>query len=408
MPHRPFRFIHASDLHLDTPMQGLAEVPEALREPLMDAAYVAAGRVFDAAVAEEAEFLVLSGDVLHPQNAGLRGPLFLGQQFERLAARGIAVYWAGGEADPPEAWPLAFPLPANVHAFPRGRPGEFVHEREGIPLARLIGASRDSSRPTRPADFQPDPGGLFSIAAAYGNFQSTELQSRPIHYWALGGRHDRGTPLSSPTVAHYPGTCQARRPEETGPHGCTLVQVDEQGQARTTLLPTDAVRWLSERVAIDETATRESLQTLLRERMHSLIESTPKMDLLVSWTIAGNGPLISQLRRGGLSEEMLGWLRSEYGQVRPGAWGVSLDIEPALALPAPWYEQDTIRGDFLRAVRQLELGEEPLELESFVSDAHLAGILASAAAVPDRALRQRELREAALLGVDLLSGEESP
>ena len=61
-----FRFLHASDLHLDRPPRGLAEVPDHLRSVLAEAPYRAAERVFDAAVKERVDFVVLSGDVIDP------------------------------------------------------------------------------------------------------------------------------------------------------------------------------------------------------------------------------------------------------------------------------------------------------------------------------------------------------
>ena len=428
----PFRFVHSGDFHLEQPPRGVAEVPDHLRELFLGAPYWAAQRVFDAVLAEEAEFLVLSGDLLEPQHTGPRGPLFLAEQFGRLAERGIAVYWAGGRVDPPEAWPSAIALPENVHLFPSGRLEEFVHRRDATPLARLIGTSRHPAaegygsrtyppprgtrrRKVRASDFDPDPGGLFSIAVVHGAAEAASLQARGIHYWALGGRHDRSTLLSSPQVAHYPGSPQGRRPEEEGAHGCTLVQVDQQGQARTSLVPTDVMRWLGQRVVIDEATTGDGLKTLLRERMQTLVETTPAVDLLVSWTVAGSGPLMGQLRRGTLAAELLGWLRREYGFGPPAAWSLSLDVELSASLPPEWYEQETIRGDFLRAIRQLQISAaEPLGLESYVAEEHLAGYDQRFASVPgpavtvaDQATRQRVLREAAWLGVDLLSGEES-
>jgi len=407
MSNRPFRFVHASDFHLELPPQGLAEIPEHLRELFLESAYWAAQRVFDTVLAEEAELLVLSGDLLHPQQTGPRGPLFLVEQFERLAGQDIQVYWAGGRVDPPEAWPSAIGLPQNVHRFPRGRLDEFVHQREDVPLARLIGVSRDRQRTVRAADFAADAAGLFSIAVVHGTAEVAALQARDIHYWALGGRHGRSTLFSSPQVAHYPGSPQGRRPEEHGAHGCTLVQVDESGRGRTGLVPTDAMRWLEERVVIDEATTREDLENSLRSRVQTLIETVPGVDLLISWIIAGDGPLLAKLRRGSLQAELLEWLRSEYGFGPPAAWSVSLEVELAAALPPEWYEHETIRGDFLRAVRQFQMNPgEPLELESYVAEGHLAGTLGSVVACRDNAARQRALREAALLGVDLLSGEE--
>ena len=340
MPNRPFRFIHAGDFHLETPPHGVLEVPDHLRDVLLESAYTAATRVFDAALAEEAEFVILSGDIVNVQAAGLRAPVFLADQFGRLARRGIAVYWAGGEVDPPDAWPSAFALPENVHMFPRGRAGQSVHLREGTPLARLVGLSRDGQR-LRPADFEPDPAGLFSIAVVHGAAEPATLQSQQgIHYWALGGRHDRGTLLSTPTIVHYPGSPQGRCPQEPAAHGCTLVQVDERGQGRPSLVATDAIRWMTERIAIDAAMERESLENLFRERIHALIESTPKIDLMISWTLVGSGPLITSLRHEAMRDQTLDALRAEYGAGSPAAWSVALEVEPTDDVPAAWYEQD--------------------------------------------------------------------
>jgi len=430
MPARPLRFVHASDFHLEMPLQGVVEVPEHLREAFCDAPYTAARRVFDAALAEEARFVVLSGDLVHPGRAGLRGPRFLVEQFLRLAGQGIAVYWAGGVVDPPEAWPSTFPLPENVHLFPRGRTGRFVHAPHGTPLVCLVGQSRDGPRPLRLEGFEPDPAGAApgvpTIAVANGSIAAAALPARGVCYWALGGRPDRTTPPGvpaavaggvpaavaggSPTVAHWPGSPQGRRPGETGIHGCTLVELDENGQARTSLLPTDAIRWLDERLAVDECTRREDLDALLDRRIQGLMEAAPKVDLLLAWTFAGSGPLATELGEGPLAAELLARLRSEYGSATPAAWSISLEAEPAEALPAELYEQETILGDFLRTVRQYEVNPaEPLELETYLAEAHVAGALAAAVSMADQETRRGVLREAALLGAKLLgAGEEVP
>ena len=80
-----FRFIHASDFHLEAPVYGLAEAPEPLREVLLEAPYRAANNVFDAALRHEVDFLVLAGDVVAPEAAGPRALIFLRDQFALLA-----------------------------------------------------------------------------------------------------------------------------------------------------------------------------------------------------------------------------------------------------------------------------------------------------------------------------------
>ena len=87
---------------------------------------------------------------------------------------------------------------------------------------------------------------------------------------------------------------------------------------------------------------------------------------------------------------------------------MAIEVELSETLPPEWYEQETIRGDFLRAIRQLQMNpDEPLALEQYLAEAHRAGTLAAAVAFPGKTARDGVLREAAALGVDLLSGEEA-
>ena len=179
------------------------------------------------------------------------------------------------------------------------------------------------------------------------------------------------------------------------------------GKQRTSMIPTDAARWLAERVTIDDLTTAEALESRLRERINTLMEASPTIALFISWTIAGRGPLMASLRRGPLAGELLERLRGDFGYRTPTAWSVLLEVEQAETLPPEWYEQETIRGDFLRAIRQLQMNPDaPLELEQYLSESHRAGTLAGAVSLADRSARDAVLREAASLGVDLLSGEE--
>jgi len=406
MSRRPFRFLHAADFHLELPPLGVTEVPEHLHDVFLECPYQAAERVFQTALAEQVEFLVLAGDLLDPLETGPRGPLFLQQWFRRLGEAEIAVYWAGGRVDPPEAWPACVGLPENVHVFPAGRPQAVVHQRESAPLARLVGASSPGEAGIRPEEFEGDPAGLFSIAVVHAAPEPEAIAGRPIQYWALGRRHNRWTWSAGAQAAHDPGSPQGRHPEETGPHGCTLVHVDDEGQVRTSLVSTSVLRWESERLLVDEGTTPCDLETRLRQRMEALKESAGGADLLVSWTVAGHGPLVSRLRRGG-AVEILAGLRREFGVGPPVAWSVALAVEPAAVLPPEWYEQDSIRGEFLRTVRHYQINPaEPLGLDAYLPPGHSAA-LAGAAAPDDGSLRERVLHEAALLGADLLSGEEA-
>ena len=406
MPNWPFRFVHAADFHLEMPPFGVTEVPEHLRDLFLESAYLAAERVFETAVGEEADFLVLSGDILRCSHTGPRGPLFLAEQFQRLASRGIDVYWASGRVDPRDAWPPSIRLPDNVHRFPAGKPEEFIHRRDGTPLVRLIGAGRARKGRIRTADFDPATPGLFAIAVTHGRAEPDAFKAARVDYWALGGRHDQLTVSHANPMVHYAGSPQGRQPEEIGPHGCALVQVDDRSQIHASLVPTDIIRWQAQQIEVDEETTPERLETILDERTKSLIESTPGTDQLISWTLTGSGPLLMGLRSGPLAARFLDKLRKQHGHGAPAIWSVDISAKPADRPPREWYEPSTIRGDFLQTLKKLnkKVGQ-PLGLECFIPDSADDDILS--VALPGGGGRRTVLREAALLGVDLLTGEEA-
>ncbi len=119
------------------------------------------------------------------------------------------------------------------------------------------------------------------------------------------------------------------------------------------------------------------------------------------------GPLLAPLRRGKLAADWLQALRSDYGYRSPPAWSLSLELELSDTLPPEWYQQETIRGEFLCGIRQLQMNPgEPVDLEPYLAEAHRAGGLASAVAIGGPQARDAVLREAAALGADLLGGEE--
>ncbi len=400
----PVRFLHASDFHLEQPLYGVAEVPDHLRDRFREAPLQAAAGVFDTAVQEAVDFVLLSGDIVQAAYAGPRAINFLTSQFQRLAEHQIAVYWAPGRVDAEHGWPNSIPLPKTVQRFASDQVEAITHQRDGHDLAQLISAGHDRRQRIPLAELRPE-GELFSIGLAHGQVDEATLKKQRVQYLALGGKHQRRTLAAAPRMAHFPGTPQGRSPLEAGPHGCTLVEIDDTGRVRSRLVPVDVIRWTNQRVEITEQTTRAELETMLREQITGLIATAAERDLLISWSIVGAGPLANQVRRGGLAEELLLWLQTEYGTGSPAAWSFALKASSASALPPTWYEEDTILGDFLRLVD--EYAQDPelaIDLEPYLSERHLAGSLGPALRRDEPARRQRVLREAAQLGGDLLSG----
>jgi DNA repair exonuclease SbcCD nuclease subunit len=406
MSGEPFRFLHAADFHLERPMEGLTEVPDHLRDILVDAPFEAVDQVIDTALVEEVDFVVLTGDILDCRAAGPRAMSFLVTQFNRLAERNIPVFWAGGEVDPPDRWPAAARLPSNVKVFPPRKVEDVPITRGETTIAVIRGASRDERSSPAPGDFRAGNKEAFSLAAAHGDYEAAPLAKQKMDYWALGGQHEHAALSASAPTVIYPGTPQGRAPEEEGAHGCILVHVDERGQARTKLMPTDVVRWRRERVTLRENARREDLEKLLRERIQTFVNEAAGRHVLAAWEVAASGRLAGELRRGGLAKEIVKSLQADFGHRSPAAWTVSLEVDAPSTIPDEWYEEDTILGDFLREVRKFDREGRRLEVESLVERENLPDAFTSLLTLPDPAIAKEALHEACLMGADLLRGEE--
>lgn len=411
MARGPLRFLHASDLHLEEPVRGLAEVPDHLRAALADCAYRAAFRLIQGAIDQQVDFVVLAGDVLAPQETGLRGPLFLVEQFERLSQHQIPVYWGGGSVDPPESWPEGIRLPENVHRFSGGGSETTYFVREGAARVRVVGRPwREGARGAW-YDLVSDPQGLPTIAVAYDpSFSDAHVQGfgATIDYWALGGRHQRYSLTTSNGMAHDPGMPQGRHPRDTEPHGCSLVEFDTTGKVRTTALSTETLRWQVERVVLQPHTTRDQFEQDVRSRIAGWRNASGDVPTLVTWNVAGHGRLAGELRHGTWGSEFLARLRQDYGLKSPVVWSVAFESELPQEWGGRWQQEDSLLGEYLRQLRTYDVGEvEPLELGRLLTERQRAGLYSGLLRWTDVGQRQRVLRRAAALGMDLLGGEES-
>jgi len=402
---RAVRFIQASDFHLERTFSGLSDVPPALRSVLLEAPYLAAQRVFDAAINERADFVLLAGDLLDPGECEPRALVFLSRQLERLGERGIAVYWAGGAADSPDRWPSIMSLPEHVHGFPRGKVERIVHHRGEEPVVAVYGVSGTPRGGISIAKLGKQSEELPSVGLAYGRLDARAVARLKVNYLALGGSHRRRTLHDENRQARYSGSPQGRKPEETNEHGCLLVELDESGEVRARSIATDAVRFVDRKIDLAEDTTREKLQSELKRGMRSLLEAAAGRHLLVRWTIRGSGPLLRSFREGSPREELLTTLRREFGEREPSAWTTGIEIQASDAVADSWFEEETLLGDYLRLLAEHRQADEPLALQSLMPEVPEAEEIRACLEIDDPAARERVLREAAILGADLLRGE---
>lgn len=401
----PFRFLHASDLLLHRPLQGIAEFPAAWQSVLASAAYHSAIRLFDAAIAERVSFVLLSGNVVDLDYGGPRAIAFLLSQFERLGQRGIEVYWCGGEQDHLERWPTAIELPPNVRLFPSTLVDSATVRRQGKPLATIYGAASDPHRSSM-KEFQAGANVGFPIGLTHGSCESQRLAGHGVRYWALGGKVNRELVTQPGQIVAYPGSHLGRDSTAAGPHGAILVSVESDGQVRTQSIDCDSVRWLNISLSVAESVHVDALKDLLADRALQMTSKLPDQHLLVDWRIATTGDYSAEFRREENHSKLLKWLRHEFSS-SPGLWSVSLTFSAPQNLPKGWQSEDTILGDYLREVARYRQDTKlPFHL------AHYAGGQDEIEGVTrltrlDAAARESVLDAALLAGIERLGGNQT-
>ena len=120
-----FRFIHAADPHLDSPLQGLEAHDSAPIDVLRGATRRAFENLIQLAIDEPVDFVVIAGDLYDGDWRDYSTGLFFRNQMARLKASGIPVYLIAGNHDAASVISKKLSLPDNVHVFSTRTPESF-------------------------------------------------------------------------------------------------------------------------------------------------------------------------------------------------------------------------------------------------------------------------------------------
>ena len=271
------RFIHAADIHLDSPLTGLSAYPDAPTELLRTATRDAFDKLVTLAVDEAVDFIVIAGDLYDGSWKDFNTGIYFARQMGRLKAAGIPVYLLHGNHDAESEMTRRLSLPDNVHVFPSTRAATF--ELPGLEVALhgrsfKTAATTDDLVPGYPA---PRPGWFnigvlhtalegYAAHAAYAPCSLAELHAKGYQYWALGHVHEHQLWQGDATIA-FPGNLQGRHIRETGAKGALLVSA-EDGEVRSVeQVFVDVLRW--HRLEVDVSDAR-SLADASRRVGHAL------------------------------------------------------------------------------------------------------------------------------------------
>ena len=387
------RFIHAADLHIDSPFKGLRDVDERVAARLQSATYEAFRNLVRLCIEERVAFLLIAGDVYDAEDRGVRAQVRFREGLAELAARGIETFVVHGNHDPLDGWQSALSWPKGVHIFgpqPEWKlagASRVAGYGSGTPTAAIQGVSYPTREVTEnlAQRFSPpqDPS-LFSIGLLHCNVggnpdhpnyapcTAEELAQVGLDYWALGHVHTRQTlrdaRRSGPPTIHYPGNTQGRHPNESGPRGCTLVEVGAGRSVRLEFKPLDVVRWETAGVSITGVKTLDGLVGAVRQAMDDLSAKAEGRDVVCRLRVTGRGPMHAELRRSGALDELLATVRTDAGAASPWVWAerISDETRPDLDLNAR-----SRQDDFLGAV----LRHGAYAVSDPAGAAHLSGLL---------------------------------
>jgi DNA repair exonuclease SbcCD nuclease subunit len=401
---KKFRFIHAADLHLDSPFRGLAQTSPRLRDLLHSATFQALDRIVGHAIESESDFVLLAGDLYDSSDRSLRALVEFRRQMERLAERDIGAYVVHGNHDPLNGWGSEFQMPPNVFVFD-GEVSEQAVVRHGDELARVSGISYTQERVTEnlAKSFRRTPGGVYSIALLHANVgrQSghadyapaslTDLTESGFDYWALGHVHTRAVLSSSPAIV-YPGNPQGRHAREAGPRGCFQVDVDTGGRTHLKFIETDVVRWVGLDVSITDHTRMDGLLDRLRGCAGE-IAGEFEGPTVIRCRITGNGSLHTDLQREGVREELEHELATSFEiESLRIATGPEVDRERLM-------ETEPLVGDLLRLI---ERARDDSEYRDHLAESLGPLFRNRGLQTPDPKRVDEWIQKAGGLGVDLL------
>ena len=385
-----YRFVHAADLHLDSPFHGLfADAPEQA-ETLRRATFDVYERVVDLCIEEQVDALLVAGDVFDSADNSLAAQLKFRDGLVRLAEHGIRSFVCHGNHDPLDGWRAELQWPAEAHRF--GPEPEAVPLNPDDPASPIV---YGISYPTREVRvnlvprFPARETGRPAIGLIHANVGSNtghenyapctvdDLVHTGYDYWALGHVHTRAAlraPDQGAPVVVYPGNTQGRHANEPGARGVSLVEMDERGAVtKLQFKPLDVVRWETLLVAIDGLEDEQGLIDALESVVRTAVDAADNRDMVYRARLSGRGLIHMSIARRGFLADLQARLNGQFAVQRPFA--LCERIIDATAVP---FDRDELSrgGDFVADLLSLidEVRADPPELARLAEEAKLADL----------------------------------
>lgn len=292
-----FKFLHAADIHLDSPLSGLERYEGAPVEEIRGATRRAFENMVQLAIKEAVDFVLIAGDLYDGDWKDAGTGLYFVKQMARLREARIPVFLIAGNHDAANKMTRELRFPDNVTIFSS-------HRAETVKLPSLEVAIHGQSYATADmrenlAEEYPKPvreafniGLLHTCGAGaaghepYAPCTVAQLIGKGYQYWALGHVHTAQALSEDPPVV-FPGNVQGRHIGETGVRGCLLVRVDERHQIAREFVPLDVMRWSVCEVDASGAPDTKAVMDRFMDRLRGLLREHAGLPLAIRVRVSG-------------------------------------------------------------------------------------------------------------------------
>ena len=370
-----YKFVHAADLHLDSPFTGVLKDATNIATQLRDATFKAYDSIIELCIEQRADALLIAGDVYDGATRSLRAQLQFRDGLQRLEQAGIRAFVCHGNHDPLDGWEAKLDFPPNVVRFGSKVTSEPLNPNDPkSPMVYGISYPTRDVRESLLSRFPKPESGRYCIGLLHANVGADtghesyapcsleELAGTGYDYWALGHVHTKNVlQHSNPTVA-YPGNPQGRHINEDGERGVYVVQVDEQGDTTIDFHPLDVVRWERIDIGIEELSDEQALLDAVDRRVENARSAAGERSLVYRLRFHGRGPIHATLARSGFLEEVRQDANDRFADDSAFAFCERIDDESSAQVDRDELRQRSdLLGDLLRTIDETIAGDGELK-----------------------------------------------
>ncbi len=320
-----FKFIHAADIHLDSPLRGLDRSEDAPTEEIRVATRQALQNLVDLAIERQVAFVLIAGDLYDGNWDDHNTGLFFIKQMTRLREADIPVIMIAGNHDAANKMTKVLRLPSNVELLSHVESATSQHAILKELSVAIHGQSfgKEAVTGNLAREYPVQIKGMFNIGLLHTSLSGAEghdsyapctiedLRQKEYDYWALGHVHHRDVKYEAPWIV-YPGNIQGRHIRETGAKGCYVVTVNDNFETGLEFVPLDVFRFEILDISISEAKCADDVLDIFLTDLQRVMNLHSGISLAVRVQLTG---------RSAAHEELLTDTRHWTSQLR----GVALD-----------------------------------------------------------------------------------